>query len=314
MTSPTTAAAPGNRHSASTVAAALLAFLLAAVLAWAPAPAQAAPKVTASSAGTKIVGAQTYVWGTASGFSRHATVSTQVKVNGRWSTSQTTSTNGYYTLPLTYGSTTPGAYTWRVVATDGKSTATSPEFRFTRTAKPVVTATSAGTKTVGHDTHVWGSHTGFKGAVKVSSQVQVNGRWSTSQTITSTTGQHTIPLTYGKHTAGTYTWRVVATDGSSTATSSTFTLRRTPAASTGIPDSVWAALAQCESSGNPRAVSSTGRYHGLYQFSVPTWRSVGGTGLPSQATPEEQTNRARILQARYGWGQWPACSKKLGLR
>jgi hypothetical protein len=79
-------------------------------------------------------------------------------------------------------------------------------------------------------------------------------------------------------------------------------------------DDVWAKLAQCESSGNPTIVSSNGLYHGLYQFSVSTWKSVGGTGLPSQATPAEQLKRAKILQARSGWGQWPHCSKKLGLR
>ncbi len=79
-----------------------------------------------------------------------------------------------------------------------------------------------------------------------------------------------------------------------------------------IDGSVWAALAQCESSGNPTLVY--GPYHGLYQFSESTWRSVGGTGLPSQASPAEQTKRAQILQARSGWGQWPACSARLGLR
>lgn len=77
---------------------------------------------------------------------------------------------------------------------------------------------------------------------------------------------------------------------------------------------VWARLAQCESGGNPSIVSSNGLYHGLYQFSVSTWRSVGGSGLPSEASPAEQTKRAQMLQARSGWGQWPACSRKLGLR
>lgn len=96
---------------------------------------------------------------------------------------------------------------------------------------------------------------------------------------------------------------------------------RAPAASGGgggggaVPTGdVWAALAQCESGGNPTAVSSSGTYHGLYQFSVATWQSVGGAGLPSQASPEEQTMRAQMLQARSGWGQWPHCSSKLGLR
>ncbi|MEE6281361.1 transglycosylase family protein [Georgenia sp. MJ170] len=82
----------------------------------------------------------------------------------------------------------------------------------------------------------------------------------------------------------------------------------------GVSGGVWASLAQCESGGNPSIVSANGLYHGLYQFSVGTWQSVGGSGLPSQASPAEQTQRAQALQARSGWGQWPACSASLGLR
>ncbi|WP_345711113.1 ubiquitin-like domain-containing protein [Kineococcus glutinatus] len=73
----------------------------------------------------------------------------------------------------------------------------------------------------------------------------------------------------------------------------------------------WAALAACESGGNPGIVSSSGRYHGLYQFSVSTWRAVGGSGLPSQASAAEQTYRAKLLYARAGAGQWPVCGKRL---
>ncbi len=87
-----------------------------------------------------------------------------------------------------------------------------------------------------------------------------------------------------------------------------------PAAGGAAPAGVWAALAQCESGGNPASVSANGKYHGLYQFSVSTWQAMGGTGLPSQASAAEQTKRAQALQARSGWGQWPACSRKLGLR
>ena len=60
-------------------------------------------------------------------------------------------------------------------------------------------------------------------------------------------------------------------------------------------------------------MSSNGLYYGLYQFSLSTWRGVGGSGLPTEATPAEQTMRAQALQARSGWGQWPACAAKLGL-
>ncbi len=73
----------------------------------------------------------------------------------------------------------------------------------------------------------------------------------------------------------------------------------------------WAALARCESGGRADAVSSTGKYHGLYQFSVATWQSVGGAGLPSQASADEQTARAKMLYNRSGAGQWPHCGKNL---
>ena len=73
----------------------------------------------------------------------------------------------------------------------------------------------------------------------------------------------------------------------------------------------WAALAACESGGRPNAVSASGRYHGLYQFSVATWNAVGGSGLPSQASPAEQTARAQALFDRAGAGQWPHCGPRL---
>jgi uncharacterized protein YabE (DUF348 family) len=65
----------------------------------------------------------------------------------------------------------------------------------------------------------------------------------------------------------------------------------------------WAALARCESGGNPRAVNSAG-YYGLYQFALSTWASVGGSGNPINASAGEQTARAQTLFARGGAGQW----------
>ncbi|MBK5306036.1 MAG: DUF348 domain-containing protein [Frankiaceae bacterium] len=82
--------------------------------------------------------------------------------------------------------------------------------------------------------------------------------------------------------------------------------------STGSADGLnWAALARCESGGNPRAVSSSGAYRGLYQFSMSTWRGVGGTGDPIDASPSEQTYRAKILYSRSGRSPWPVCGKYL---
>ena len=73
----------------------------------------------------------------------------------------------------------------------------------------------------------------------------------------------------------------------------------------------WAALAACESGGNPGAVSSTGKYRGLYQFSYATWAGVGGSGDPAAASAGEQTKRAQMLYARSGAGQWPTCGRRL---
>lgn len=67
--------------------------------------------------------------------------------------------------------------------------------------------------------------------------------------------------------------------------------------------SVWDKIAQCESGGNWQINTGNGYYGGL-QFSAPTWHSVGGTGVASDHSREEQIKRAVILQQRSGWGQW----------
>ncbi len=84
-----------------------------------------------------------------------------------------------------------------------------------------------------------------------------------------------------------------------------------PAVSGDVDSLNWAALAACESGGNPTIVSSNGLYYGLYQFTVGTWQGVGGAGLPSQASPEEQTARAKALYARSGASPWPVCGSRL---
>ena len=78
----------------------------------------------------------------------------------------------------------------------------------------------------------------------------------------------------------------------------------------------WQALAQCESGGNWSINTGNGYYGGL-QFSASSWAGAGGTRyapLPHQATPAEQIATAEVLRANGGWGHWPACSAKLGLR
>ena len=113
------------------------------------------------------------------------------------------------------------------------------------------------------------------------------------------------------------TYRVTTTDGVETAREQLSTKVVTPpvdeqvtvgtkAKPTATPSADglnWAALAKCESGGNPRAVNPAG-YYGLYQFSLSTWRSVGGSGNPTDASPAEQTARAQTLYAKGGAGQW----------
>jgi peptidoglycan hydrolase-like protein with peptidoglycan-binding domain len=69
-------------------------------------------------------------------------------------------------------------------------------------------------------------------------------------------------------------------------------------------------IAQCESGGDPTAVSPDGRYRGKYQFLQETWESVGGTGDPAKASEAEQDRRAAILMKRQGPSAWPTCSKQ----
>ena len=73
----------------------------------------------------------------------------------------------------------------------------------------------------------------------------------------------------------------------------------------------WPALAQCESGGNPREVSSNGEYRGLYQFTMGTWHDVGGSGDPIDASSDEQTYRAQILYREVGDSAWPTCGHYL---
>lgn len=76
--------------------------------------------------------------------------------------------------------------------------------------------------------------------------------------------------------------------------------------------SVWDSLAQCESGGNWATNTGNG-YAGGLQFSPSTWAAHGGTGSPATASREQQIAVAQNVQAKQGWGAWPACAAKLGL-
>ena len=65
-------------------------------------------------------------------------------------------------------------------------------------------------------------------------------------------------------------------------------------------------IAACESGGNYSTNTGNG-YYGAYQFSQSTWNAVGGSGVPSDASPEEQDMRAQMLYEQQGSSPWPTC-------
>ena len=67
------------------------------------------------------------------------------------------------------------------------------------------------------------------------------------------------------------------------------------------------AIARCESSGNPAAISADGVYRGKYQFDRATWRAAGGSGDPAGAPESEQDRIAAKLLAERGTSPWPNC-------
>jgi peptidoglycan hydrolase-like protein with peptidoglycan-binding domain len=67
-------------------------------------------------------------------------------------------------------------------------------------------------------------------------------------------------------------------------------------------------IAECESGGNPRAISPGGVYRGKYQFSRETWRNLGGTGDPAAAPEWLQDRMALKLYRLRGTAPWPNCA------
>ena len=81
----------------------------------------------------------------------------------------------------------------------------------------------------------------------------------------------------------------------------------TPAAPASNADGRLQRIAQCESGGDPTAVSADGTYRGKYQFDRTTWRRMGGTGDPAAAPEAEQDRIAARLLAQRGTAPWPVC-------
>ncbi|MBC3186875.1 transglycosylase family protein [Corynebacterium sp. zg-331] len=79
---------------------------------------------------------------------------------------------------------------------------------------------------------------------------------------------------------------------------------------------VWDSLAQCEAGGD-WSINTGNGFSGGLQFTPSTWVGYGGTAYAPEAhlaTREQQIAVAEKVQAAQGWGAWPACTAKLGIR
>ena len=73
----------------------------------------------------------------------------------------------------------------------------------------------------------------------------------------------------------------------------------------------WAALAECESGGNPQASTRRVRTTASTSSREHLALASAASGCPTQASASEQTYRAQILYNRSGAGQWPVCGSNL---
>lgn len=183
------------------------------------------PSVTFTHDSEAVIGADAWVSGTIS--VPGAQVHSQVILNGAWVTSRIVDADatGAYRIPLSYGSTTPGTYTYRVVGVTDRGLAVSDSFTVRRTPWYVG---SAGEKMIGHDTFTWSTNPGIAGK-PAWTEVLVGGRWLVSQrTTASDAGAVTLQLTYGRTAPGSYVFRVRANSNYGVVTSPAFTFDRTP--------------------------------------------------------------------------------------
>jgi LysM repeat protein len=107
--------------------------------------------------------------------------------------------------------------------------------------------------------------------------------------------------------------RAASLEGSAAPASGSGRATVTRSASAPAGGSVWDRLAQCESGGN-WAINTGNGYSGGLQFAQGTWAANGGSGSAHNASRAEQIRVAERVRASQGWGAWPACSAKLGLR
>ena len=96
-------------------------------------------------------------------------------------------------------------------------------------------------------------------------------------------------------------------DGSTEPVSDTSSSSGGSTGSSGSAGATLSRIAQCESGGDPTAVSADGQYRGKYQFDRAAWQLMGGSGDPAQASEAEQDRIAAKLLAESGTSPWPVC-------
>lgn len=70
-------------------------------------------------------------------------------------------------------------------------------------------------------------------------------------------------------------------------------------------------IAECESGGDPTAVSPGGLYRGKFQFARETWKAYGGRGSdPAKASESHQDRIALRLYRDRGTDPWPTCGRQ----
>ncbi len=109
-------------------------------------------------------------------------------------------------------------------------------------------------------------------------------------------------------------WSTAQAEAQAQAKAQTSRSASAPAVSSG---SVWDRLAQCETGGNWAHPTVSGGFSGGLMFHYATWNANGGqayAATASGATREQQIVVAERILASSGWGAWPGCSRKLGLR
>jgi hypothetical protein len=143
-----------------------------------------------------------------------------------------------------------------------------------------------------------------------------------NQARTTTTTTTTAATTTTTTTAATTTTTTTAATTTTTTTEPPTTTTEDGEIKLPIPagttEAQWHALRQCESTQNYRAISSSGRYRGAYQFSIRTWNWVAEMHYPDlvgvdpiDASPPDQDKMAYKLYEINGWDPWPTCKKRL---